>query len=130
MSERKDRLVVNRIFKFLIVGSCSTSIDFIIYMLLSMKISITVSKGISMVCSSVFSYMVNKRFTFGNKEHTNIGYLIRFYLVFLVNLGTNMSVNYLLYTAMQSRLVAYIVATACGMAINYLGQRFIVFQIF
>jgi len=118
----------NSIFKFLIVGVCSTGIDFIIYMLLSVRLSLNFSKGVSMIMSSIFSYVINKRFTFDNKEHTNLGYLVRFYIVFVVNLGTNMGVNYLVYMTTEYKLLAFVVATVCGMLVNYMGQRFFVFR--
>lgn len=129
MKEFWNKLRTNSILKFLIVGGCSTGIDFVIYMLLSMRISITISKGISMLSSSVFSYIVNKQFTFENKERTNTGRLVRFYLVFLTNLGVNISVNYLLHIATGNKLFAYMLATVFGMTVNYLGQRFLVFHV-
>jgi putative flippase GtrA len=110
------------------VGGCSTGIDFVLYMLISLKLPITISKGISMIVSSIFSYYANKNYTFGNKEKTNVGYFIRFYLVFAANFGTNLGVNYLIYHSTGYKLIAYVMATACGLTVNYLGQRFFVFS--
>ena len=117
----------NKIIRFVMVGGCSTLIDLVIYIMLSMKIDISISKGISMVCSSVFSYIVNKNFTFSNKEKTNITYLIKFYIVFAINFATNLGVNRLIYTFTASKIIAFILATICGMTVNYMGQRLIVF---
>lgn len=125
-----NRLMLNDIFRFILVGGCSTGIDFIIYMLLSMNVPITISKGTSMITSSVFSYVVNKHFTFENKDKTNIGHLIRYYIVFLANLGTNLGINYLVYKYTGYKICAFILATFGGMTVNYLGQRFFVFQNF
>ena len=75
INEWKETLLSSSIVKFLLVGGCSTGLDFVIYMLLSLRLPITVSKGISMILASVFSYVVNKQYTFENKEKTNAVYL-------------------------------------------------------
>ena len=123
-----DKVSKNKIFRFLVVGGCSTLIDFIVYMLLSIRLDINLAKGISMIVSSIFSYFANKNFTFSNKDKTTISYLLRFYLVFGANFCTNLSINYLIFSNTGYKLLAYVAATACGMTANYLGQRFIVFE--
>ncbi|MCH5342433.1 MAG: GtrA family protein [Acetatifactor sp.] len=128
MNELWNKVKTNIILKFLIVGGCSTGIDFVIYILLSMKLPITLSKGISMIISSIFSYIANKSFTFENKDKTDVWYIIRFYLVFGANLGTNLGVNYLVFNCTGYKLLAYLAATICGMTVNYLGQKFLVFM--
>ena len=115
------------ILKFILGGCCSTAIDFAVYILLSVKLSIIKSKGISLIIASIFSYVVNKRFTFQNKEKTNIGYLIRFYIVFFANFAINIGVNYFVYEYTGHKLVGFLIATICGMLVNYLGQKFFVF---
>ena len=77
IAELKDKLLSSKIVRFVLVGGCSTGIDFVIYVLLSMQIPITISKGISMISASVFSYFVNKQYTFANKEKTTLAYLIK-----------------------------------------------------
>lgn len=122
------KLMRNSIFKFILVGGCSTGIDYIMYILLSLKLPITASKGISMIVASIFSYVINKIFTFENKDKTNMRYLIRFYFVFIINLGTNLVVNYLVYQNTGYKSFAFVLATLCGMIINYSGQKFFVFE--
>ena len=123
-----DALLPSPVLKFILVGGCSTGIDLAIYTLLSVRLSITVSKGISMIMASVFSYTVNKRFTFHNKDKTNIGYLTRFYIIFAANFVTNLGINYLIYKHTSCKFAAFMSATLCGMLVNYLGQRFFVFN--
>jgi putative flippase GtrA len=57
-----------KIFRFLITGGISTTIDFCIYMLLSNYISIVMSKIISMTIASIYAYFVNKSWTFSDKS--------------------------------------------------------------
>lgn len=128
MKDFIKRVFKSKIFRFLIVGGCSTLIDFVGYMLLSIKINITLSKGISMIVSSIFSYFANKKFTFNNRDKTNIVYLARFYLVFAANFVTNLGVNYLIFNRTGYKLLAYVLAAVCGMTVNFLGQKFVVFD--
>lgn len=128
MKQLVGQIFSNKIIKFILVGGCSTGIDFIIYMLVSLRWPITLSKGVSMIVSSIFSYVANKHYTFGNKEKTSISYLIRFYAIFIANFCTNLGVNYLIYQETGKKIVAYIIATICGMTVNYMGQRFFVFN--
>lgn len=123
-----EKFVINSLLKFIVVGGCSTCIDFIIYMFLALKLPITVSKGISMVAASVFSYILNKQFTFENKEKTNVSYLVRFYIIFGANFGTNLAVNQIIFDETGYKTIAFILATVCGMMVNYLGQKFFVFH--
>lgn len=123
-----NKLILNNILKFILVGGCSTAIDFVIYMLLSMRLPITISKGISMIVASIFSYIANKSFTFRNKDKTNIKYLVRFYIVFVANFLANLGMNYIIYGFTENKIVAFALATLCGMTVNYLGQRFFVFN--
>lgn len=127
MSKKWINFLSNSIFRFVIIGGCSTIIDFIIYMLFSLGFSVILSKGISMVISSGFSYFFNKRFTFRNQEKTNLGYILRFYLLFALNLIVNVGVNARIYSITGHKILAFVFATICGMFVNYLGQRFWVF---
>ncbi len=120
-------LFSNQIFRFILTGGISTAIDFAVYMLLSIKLPVEISKGISMLTASVFSYIANKNYTFRNKDRTTPGYLIRFYLVFAANLAVNIFVNSVMLRWTGYKIVSFIAATLAGMTVNYLGQRFIVF---
>ena len=123
------QILGNEIIRFLFVGGCSTGIDFFLYMVISLKYSISLSKGISMLVSSVFSYVLNKKFTFVDKEELNMRQVIKFYVVFGMNFWTNLSVNYLIYCYTGYKLIAFVFATLCGMTVNYLGQKYFVFRI-
>ena len=124
----KTKIFSLQIVRFVLVGGISTAIDFIIYMLLSMKLPVEISKGISMVSASVFSYFANKNYTFKNKDKTNIGYIIKFYIVFAANLAANIAINSLLYHSTGYKVLSFIIATLAGMTVNYVGQKIFVFS--
>lgn len=128
MKEFIHKIITNKIIRFIMVGGGATLIDFVIYMILSEKLDITISKSISMICSSVFSYIANKTFTFSNRDKTNVIHFIKFYGVFLANFVTNLGVNRFIFFITDCKVIAFILATICGMTVNYLGQRFIVFR--
>ena len=123
---RKESL--REIVLFVFIGGCSTAIDFILYLLFLNAVNVVIAKGASMIAASVFSYVLNKTLTFRVRKKTDTGMVVRFYIVFVLNLIANVSVNWLFYSLLQAKLVPFILATAAGMAVNFIGQKYFVFQ--
>ena len=117
-----------QILMFIVIGGLATTIDFIIYSYLLDFISINFSKFISMLVSSLFSYFMNKIFTFNKGKNYNSKYLTKFYIIFLLNLLTNIFVNYYVYKWTSIKILAFILATLFGMIVNFIGQKFFVFK--
>lgn len=124
----KKKKLEYQISIFLLVGGLATTIDFIVYNYLLNFFSINISKLISMLVSSLFSYFTNKIFTFNKGKGLNGRYLIKFYIVFILNVLANISVNYYIYKLTLIKLLAFILATFIGMLINFVGQKFFVFK--
>ena len=122
---RKESL--REISLFVFIGGCSTAIDFILYLLFLNAVNVVIAKGASMIAASVFSYILNKTLTFKVREKTDTGMVVRFYIVFVLNLLANVSVNWLFYSLLQTKVIPFILATAAGMAVNFLGQKYFVF---
>lgn len=114
--------------KFIIIGGCSTLIDYIIYMLLSIKLDVSISKLISMLCASIFSYINNKNWTFSNKEKTNTIMVVKYIGSQIVNISVNILVNAIMYKLLGIKTIAFIFATGTAMVVNYLLQNYIVFK--
>lgn len=123
---RKENL--REIFLFVFIGGCSTAIDFILYLVFLQGVNVVIAKGASMIAASVFSYVLNKTLTFKVRKKTDTGMVVRFYIVFVLNLLANVSVNWLFYSLLQTKLIPFILATAAGMAVNFIGQKYFVFQ--
>jgi len=123
---RKESL--REIVLFVFIGGCSTAIDFILYLLFLNAVNVVIAKGASMIAASVFSYVLNKTLTFRVRKKTDTGMVVRFYIVFVLNLIANVSVNWLFYSLLQAKLVPFILATAAGMAVNFIGQKYFVFH--
>ncbi len=127
MSGYTDGIKEGRIFRFILAGGCSTALDFILYMALIQHMPVFVSKVISMVSASVFSYIANKAFTFRSKKRLGRTYIVRFYIVFGVNVFVNAGMNWLLYCLTGIRLLSYMTAALAGLCVNYAGQKNYVF---
>ena len=123
---RKESL--REIFLFVFIGGCSTAIDFILYLVFLHAVNVVIAKGASMIAASVFSYILNKTLTFKVRKKSDAGMVVRFYIVFILNLLANVSVNWLFYSLLQSKIVPFILATVAGMAVNFLGQKYFVFR--
>ena len=114
--------------RFLIVGGSSTLLDFIIYMVLSSKINMNISKMISMTISCVYSFFINKNWTFSNKRQINIVLIIKYIVGQVLNIGINTLTNTLVYQLCHFKIVAFFFATCVAMTFNFLFQNFIVFS--
>lgn len=116
------------IIRFLVVGGTSTFIDFIIYMLLSIRFPVALSKMFSMCCASAFSFIVNKKWTFESQEQTHFFMIVKYILAQCINIGTNVSINQIVFGISKDKVISFILATGCAMCVNYLLQRLFVFQ--
>ena len=116
------------IAKFLVVGGSSTLLDYVIYWILSMFIHFNLAKTLSMFCSCVYSFFLNKMFTFQDKRKLSGAHLLRYIFSQPVNIGINVSINALLYGTTAIRILGMVSATAGAMIVNFLLQRFFVFQ--
>ena len=122
----KENLRELLLFAFFV--GCSTALDFILYLLFLNAVNVVIAKGASMIAASVFSYLMNKTLTFKVRKKTDTGMVVRFYIVFVLNLLANVTVNWLFYSMLQTKLIPFILATAAGMAVNFFGQKYFVFQ--
>ena len=116
--------------KFIIIGFLAVAIDFVAYNLLILLIeSVDTSKMISFVMGAIFGFFLNKFWTFKKKP-------LRFFEIILyVGLYTlsgtlNAFSNYLFYSyVINFKLIAFLFATSISTVINFLGQKYIVFNI-
>ena len=117
-----------KLFRFLITGGCSTGIDFVIYIFLSRSINLSVAKTISMCTASVFSYFVNKKWTFQDKKAVYTTQVFKYTLAQSVNLGVNVGINAAMFSLFHQKVIAFVLATGTAMTVNYLMQKWFVFS--
>lgn len=111
---------------YILVGIFSVIIDFLGYFLLSFYLSSSISKKISFVMGTIWSYFMNKKVTFKSKGKL-IPQLTVFILVYSLSFSMNFITHDFLITYFDNYL-PFFISTLLSVIINYLGQKFIVFK--
>jgi len=128
----KSGLIRKEIGIFLIVGLLTVLIDFLIYRLIICIIcSYNYSKALGFISGTIFSYFANRAFTFSHVKWV-WGSAIRFSLLYLSTLGTNVLVNHILlsiFNGLQWKVeIAFLLVTSLTATLNFLGMKFYVFK--
>jgi putative flippase GtrA len=114
--------------RFLFAGVCAVVTDFILYYILINFLSYNIAKGVSFIVGSIVAYMINKYYTFENKEKS-YKQIIKFIILYTLTLLANISANKLvLHINIELILLAFLVATAISTILNFLGQKYWVFK--
>lgn len=124
----KNKFLDKSVIKFLVVGGCCTFIDYSIYMIIVDDIGAFGGKGISMGCSMIVNYLLNKYWSFGAKKTKRGKEIIRYILSQIVNITINTTVNFIVLSVLEQKTIAFLCATGVAMMINYLLQKFWVFK--
>ncbi len=117
----------NNLLRFIISGSFTTGVDFILYMLLSIYIPIYISKSISIFIAMTLSFFINRFWSFNNTNINIKRSISRFILCQLINLLVNTTVNYGLYILSHNKIISFVGATFLAMIINFILQKNYVF---
>lgn len=126
----KKKFLDKSVIKFLVVGGCCTFIDYSIYMMIVDKIGALGGKGISMGCSMIINYLLNKYWSFDAKKTKKGKEITRYILSQVANITVNMSINFIVLSVIGQKTIAFLCATGVAMIVNYLLQRFWVFKKF
>lgn len=126
-------MVTREIMIFSVVGTLTVFIDFMVYrgLVLTQLLDIDWSKGIGFFVGTIFAYMANRFWTFGQKEHVP-GMLGRFCLLYLATCFVNVLVNTMaLFLLSQFSFAvhgAFLLATGASACLNFLGMKLFVFN--
>jgi putative flippase GtrA len=119
---------------FLVVGSLTVLIDYLIYhsLVWGQLLTVDVAKGIGFIIGTVFSYFANRFWTFGHKRHA-AGSAWRFALLYIITLSTNVATNSLALSMLMalpgSIQFAFLIATAVSATMNFVGMKLFVFKV-
>ena len=151
------KLVVKQITKFFIIGVSAVLVDFVIYYLLSdlMGLNLDLSKGLGFLVGTVYTYYLNKFWTWRYTERSNKGMLLKFGMVYAVSFVFNILINKYglqlisefdinlsiikikdaaadsvntIFSIKGHKFLAFFFATVTSAVINFLGQKFLVFK--
>lgn len=118
---------------FLIVGSLTVIVDFMVYRSLVWAglVGIDMAKTMSFLVATVFAYFANRFWTFGLKPYAP-GSAWRFALLYAATLGANVFLNALALTLLADAVgaihVAFLLATGVSATLNFLGMKLFVFK--
>ena len=123
----RDLYRYEKIIKFILSGSVSTSIDICIYMILSSEVNIILSKIISTTIACIISLIINKNWTFQYNKNMSLILILKYIIVQIINIICNVTTNTIIYKITQEKLISFIIATLCAMIVNFLLQKYYVF---
>lgn len=147
------KLVIKQITKFFIIGVSAVLVDFVVYYLLSdfAKVNTDISKAFGFIIGTIYTYFLNKRWTWKYTEKSNKGMVFMFGIVYAVSFVFNLLINkygleYLpdyqisltlqgsegkintLFAIKGDKFLAFFFATVVSAVINFIGQKFLVFK--
>lgn len=147
------KVVVKQITKFFIIGVSAVLVDFVIYYLFSdlMGVNTDVSKGLGFMVGTVYTYFLNKRWTWRYTEKSNKGMLLKFGVIYAISFIFNVAINKygleliddftinfrLIFSDQNTmdlivlkgdKFLAFFFATLVSAVINFIGQKFFVFN--
>ena len=114
---------------FLVVGLLTVLLDYFIYSSLAFffYFSISLSKATGFIAGTMFSYVMNSKFTFGNNKFKK-GSVLKFIIIYGASLILNVLSNNTLLFLYDSVIFAYLIATSLSASWNFLGMKFYVFN--
>jgi putative flippase GtrA len=148
------KLVIKQLTKFVIIGISAVMVDLVVYYICSdvLGLNIDLAKGIGFLIGTVYTYYLNKRWTWKYTERSNHGMILKFAMVYLVSLVFNILINKYgllwcpafevnfnittladahvnnIITFKGHKFVAFFFATLVSAFINFLGQKYLVFK--
>lgn len=125
-----SRSLHGQLARFLVVGSCTVAVDFVVYQgLLALEVPVDPAKATSFVLATVLAYVLNRLWTFrspgGARRALAFGLLYGTTLV--VNVGVNAASLGLLDDRPWDVEIAFLIAQACSTTLNFLAMRYVVF---
>lgn len=122
-----NKIRKKEVLRFLIGGGSAVAVDFIVYHLLMECISVDLSKAISYVVGATVGFVINKLWTFESKSFRTVE-VVKYILLYACSAAVNAGVNRLVLSVFANSLLAFLCATGVSTVMNFLGQKFFVFQ--
>lgn len=128
----KIKKILNKIpksfYRFVIIGGSATLLDFIIYMIISNYLDINISKMMSTGLASIYSFILNKKWTFADERKLSSSVVVKYIMVQIINILVNTGMNSLVFGITSLKIVSFVIATGVSMMVNYILQRLVVFK--
>jgi putative flippase GtrA len=117
------------IYRFLIVGICSVSIDFIFYYFFIYFdfFDPNNSKRISFIIGAIFAFYANRNYVFRVNQKKFSQYIM-FSILYFTSFILNSIVHDYIYLISNLTLVSFLCATMVSTITNFTGQKFLIFK--
>ena len=127
--EKIDKKSFLEAYRFILVGICSVTIDFIFYYLFIYFdiFDPNNSKRLSFVIGAIFAFFANRSYVFRISEK-KISQFILFVLLYFCSFILNSLVHDYIYLLTSITLISFLFATAVSTITNFLGQKFVIFK--
>ena len=123
------QIKLKEIGRFLFGGGSAVVVDYSTYCLfIAMGIETSLAKVISFILGSAVGFVINKLWTFERRCFSE-GEIIRYILLYSMTAYVNVTVNSLLLSLGAIKVIAFLGATGGSTILNFLGQKFFVFQV-
>ena len=127
--EKFDKQNFLEIYRFLIVGICSVSIDFIFYYFFIYFdfFDPNNSKRISFIVGAIFAFYANRNYVFRINQKKFSQYIM-FSILYFTSFILNSIVHDYIYLISNLTLVSFLCATMVSTITNFTGQKFLIFK--
>ena len=120
------------LLKYIFVGLSTVLIDFIIYKFLIKFIIVYLSKTISFLSGTFFSYQLNRTWTFKSGK-TKLSQFIKYLIIHITSLVLNVFINSLLLNTFSNNYflsyeVSFLIATLTSATYNFLFIKIFIFN--
>jgi putative flippase GtrA len=119
--------------RFLLIGSTTALIDFIIYLflLVILDLETEISKGVGFSSGALFAYFANRGYTFNSSTKGLFAFSL-FWALYIMTLSVNITTNELSLSYLGKDSfgigLSLIIATGLSALLNFIGMKYLVFR--
>lgn len=123
-----SRIKIKEVLRFLVGGGTAVVVDFCIYrLLLLFSWNMDIAKMISFICGAGVGFIINKFWTFERKRFV-IKEVLKYVVLYTCTGVINAIVNRCTLSIINIQIVGFLVATGVSTVLNFLGQKYVVFE--
>lgn len=117
------------IYRYIIVGLCSVLIDFLFYYIFIYFefLDLNYSKRLIFIMGAIFIFYANRTYVF-KVDKKKLSQYILFSLLYFTSFILNSIIHDYVFLISGLTLISFLSATFVSTAINFIGQKFIIFN--